>query len=476
MTTLAFIEWCRSLGYFFAVLFIDLSSAFDGVIRELLVGSPLTVDQVSARFLSFGIDPVHVGPLAERAVLLQPILQEAGVPPECISLVRSLLSTTWNAVDGCSTVCRTVTGARPGNAIADVLFGFMSLDAFREIQINLEAEGLHNTLGAIEGPRWDQGFFGDSAHQSTPLSPQVYVDDGALYIFSLSPELLLERLRGTATVAISSFTARGFRINTGPSKTAVMIGGRNASWPMFAHLFDYLEGAPVLDVVGLLIPCVDVYTHTGVTISDRGTVDPDVRRKVMLTKATAALCGGSLFTGGVPTSVRLGLGGSVLWTRLLSASHVWPRLSRQSAGQLEQCRLKIIRGIVHERAIVGGSHFSDTEILNIYGLESSVVLRRRARLNFASRVLRSSPTLLKSLLFRLGPSGSWNSLLFEDLSVLHQCSDRVSSLDPTCLGPWRDSLVTCPSQWNIIVKRAAFARVAAYPNDRPPPLGPSTQD
>eukprot|EP00929_Paragymnodinium_shiwhaense_P096913 TRINITY_DN58652_c0_g1_i1.p2 TRINITY_DN58652_c0_g1~~TRINITY_DN58652_c0_g1_i1.p2 ORF type:complete len:164 (+),score=7.91 TRINITY_DN58652_c0_g1_i1:31-522(+) len=72
-------------GMSYAMLFVDISGAFDSVVRNNVFGS---------------------GPGTA--------MSEAGVPQMLVDLIASVHATTWTSVQGCKDIARTFQGSRPG--------------------------------------------------------------------------------------------------------------------------------------------------------------------------------------------------------------------------------------------------------------------------------------------------------------------------------------------------------------------------
>eukprot|EP00438_Fugacium_kawagutii_P011048 Skav221275 [mRNA] locus=scaffold2775:48100:54209:+ [translate_table: standard] len=121
-------------GHSTGVLYVDLSTAFHKLVRELIVG--VTDEQAAASVLHALADrdlPTH--PL-QRRLLLQPILERLGARPSLVRLLADIHADTWFRLknDQHARLTRTARGTRPGSPLADIIFHLAMLDAMNDLQ------------------------------------------------------------------------------------------------------------------------------------------------------------------------------------------------------------------------------------------------------------------------------------------------------------------------------------------------------
>ena len=134
----AFQRHHRSLGRPTALLFLDLTEAFYRVIRPLALAGDLSDEIIAQMALRLGLD-AHV--LADLHTLLRSpaAIEEAGLPEHAQRAIRVIHCDTHFAVRGQSDKCRTTLGSRPGDAYADVVFGYLWAKVLHSLQAQVEA-------------------------------------------------------------------------------------------------------------------------------------------------------------------------------------------------------------------------------------------------------------------------------------------------------------------------------------------------
>ena len=210
-TTFRFLSW-NSLGFSMSALlafFVDLVSAFDRVIREVMfgnVGSALSVHELLA--LCGLPPPPQTQAVAQRITTALPSLAVAGVPGGVVTVVAALVNGSWVVVDGYVDVCCMRTGTRPGNSLADLLFGFVCLEFVGAANSQLRAAGVSID---IPSPHADAWFWREVAAPCL-LEDAMYVDDAAFCIRGGSIEELMEAIVLAGDVVIEAAYALGLSV------------------------------------------------------------------------------------------------------------------------------------------------------------------------------------------------------------------------------------------------------------------------
>ena len=115
--TIAKIFTARGLSS--AMVFVDLSTAFHHLVRELVtgVGNDNTFAEVLAALRASG-DPLEAGRHGHQLV---GILETMPLDPLLLRLLRDVHSSTWYSLAGAD-VTQTLRGTRPGSPLADAIF------------------------------------------------------------------------------------------------------------------------------------------------------------------------------------------------------------------------------------------------------------------------------------------------------------------------------------------------------------------
>ena len=117
--TIAKIYTARGLSS--AMVFVDLSTAFHHLVRELVtgVGSDDSFADVLAALRASG-DPFEAGRQGHRLI---GILETKHLDPLLLRLLRDVHSSTWYSLAG-TDVTQTLRGTRPGSPLADAVFSY----------------------------------------------------------------------------------------------------------------------------------------------------------------------------------------------------------------------------------------------------------------------------------------------------------------------------------------------------------------
>ena len=62
------------------------------------------------------------------------------------AVIEDSLSCTWHTIQGCSEVTEPATGCKPGDRLADLLFGFLNITVLRDIDDQLSEAGITYTI------------------------------------------------------------------------------------------------------------------------------------------------------------------------------------------------------------------------------------------------------------------------------------------------------------------------------------------
>ena len=141
---------CRNLNM--GVLFVDLSTAFHCLVREMVVGihDPSKFQHVLAA-LDAAATP------AERLRLrrtLPCLLEELGAPAHLVGLLRSVHDSTWMTI-GTNAFIRTHRGTRPGFTLADAVFHVIMYDVSISLKHYLQQKGHTDFISRMVGMELD---------------------------------------------------------------------------------------------------------------------------------------------------------------------------------------------------------------------------------------------------------------------------------------------------------------------------------
>jgi len=167
------------MGRFFFICFLDLSAAFDGTIREYVLGAlrdDLSKDDFIKQVVANGLPPDAAGRLYEEAAACGSLLEDMEVPEAFVEAIRSLHLGSWFAVAAATSKVRTSKGGRQGCPLGAFLFNLAYARALYGIEQRLRAEGVCLQLPGLP------------MHNGPEIVLQAtYVDDEAYMLEASSP-------------------------------------------------------------------------------------------------------------------------------------------------------------------------------------------------------------------------------------------------------------------------------------------------
>ena len=187
-----------------SMIFADLRAAFYTVAKPFLTGDQTCPEDVIALFEQMGLPPDTMGAFME-AIEEGVVIPQTDPTQHLQTVVSAMLRHTWAKVPGSDRYILPRTGSRPGDPLADTLFGFLMAKALRNIAQRFDAEGLTTT--------WDG---------TTAIAPAItWVDDAIFHI-----EAPAAQLRSKTTCALrilhEEMLRLGLRLNYENGKTEVL--------------------------------------------------------------------------------------------------------------------------------------------------------------------------------------------------------------------------------------------------------------
>ncbi|CAE7253370.1 unnamed protein product, partial [Symbiodinium sp. CCMP2592] len=193
-----------------AVLFVDIQAAYYEVSRQLIFcgDAALTPSEDASR-----PDLRHLTQLVD-GLLSKGALEQIGMVREERELLQDCVAfSRWSLAGSASSFIAT-RGSRPGDGLADILFGALFSVALRHIQATCLQEGI--SLQAA-------GSFVGASDEVLPLG---WADDLAILADFDSPRQLLCQLPRLATIVLATLEVLRFRVNLAAGKTEILVDVR----------------------------------------------------------------------------------------------------------------------------------------------------------------------------------------------------------------------------------------------------------
>jgi hypothetical protein len=143
-------HWCRAVHLAGGALFVDVSAAFDTVLHQLLLDTELATPAVAEMLQQLGVHAKYVELIVDRITTGKPILAAASVPDDLVAITADFITGAWYSVEGVDRVLPLIRGSRPGNSVADVLFGYTSTALLAELHTALVDEWAHHSAPRLQ--------------------------------------------------------------------------------------------------------------------------------------------------------------------------------------------------------------------------------------------------------------------------------------------------------------------------------------
>ena len=456
----------------FAVLYVDVHSAFMAMQRYLVIDSNPTDANIAAFFKHLGLKPVFFHEFCEF-VRSTSACTDAGISSELHSVLSSLLANSWFVLQGLDALCEHSQGSIAGSPLADVVFMFAIAKVLR---IFFQSCHDSNLLDREDYPIVDSIVCPGGTHESTPSQGPSYFDDLAVAIMDHSARTLLFRLRSIAAIAIDVFAGHGMPLNLAQGKTEASIKFRGEeAHIMKAEIWCHMESSAFILVVSRAfgtcrLYCTYIYVHMG----SRHPPDCNYLPEIMFrseSSFTALIQNKPLLRSNkTPVQSRLMLMKAKALTKLTyntcSLASFTPAMSAKFSFQYARSYRH-----AHNIPCTEEDHCSPEQLYYDYEVLPPEEHLRSIRLNYLNRFIQHAPISLKHIVnyeFQLDhDSSSFLSRVYNDLDLYYS-----GTLGPPLHNPveWHDRIVLNDAFIPDLV--ASFK--SSFVNPTPLPNAPKT--
>ena len=222
MTRSLFSSWAQLRKLSSAVIFVDIRKAFYSVLVEEVVGPVMGRSDRAKVMARLGwteserhrFEATLQGRQHETALL--------GMALDVAAMLADWHQTNWFTVQGAEKRAIHLTGVRPGDPTADVMFAFVFARFHRKLVDRLVKKGLLPAI-LLHGGQLDA-----SADESEEIhiEPPAYMDDFFLPVVSDTAAGLLPRVALATQVAIETAREHGLQLNMASNKTEAVVDFR----------------------------------------------------------------------------------------------------------------------------------------------------------------------------------------------------------------------------------------------------------
>eukprot|EP00435_Cladocopium_sp_Y103_P054828 s232_g18.t1 len=424
------------------VLFVDLSTAFHCLIREMVVGvsNPAKLDFVVDALRQKGHPCDHLRLGRE----LPGLLLELGAPRHLVRLLQNIHSNTWMTIGQHGIIC-THKGTRPGSPLADAIFHFIMYDVSLALRSYLRDEGHLDFI---------------SCHLHMDIDMIIWSDDLAIPVITSTGAALVPALLRLLDHVRELFLQRGFVLNLAKGKTGIVASFCGCDAPALRREFQ-LVPQPGTDHVfpdgsSSFIHFMPAYRHLGTLYTSDHKLDAEISARIGLAASAFSQLSRRLLTNRhLPCKLRLQLFGSLVLSKLYFAIGSW---HTPTGRQLDRIRVALVRMLRKILGVAAGPHGSSSaQILIDAAVPDPRVRLAMDRLLYAHRLFHHGPAFLQMMVHSelSQHSNSWLCGLRHDLQWLHVVESRP---DPLLLDPDHSALIehwqSAPGNWKGRVQRA----------------------
>eukprot|EP00439_Symbiodinium_sp_Y106_P030523 s7223_g3.t1 len=355
---------------------------------------------------------------------------QAGLGAHATALVADLFRGTWFRLDKSAILNITARGSRPGDPLADVLFGFSLAGYLKAVDQALEARGLATVLpGDLPGADW----------YDEPLEKCVnhvsWADDYAHLQQASSEPLLRQMVRAAATLHLEMATAIGAELTFAVDKSAVLLPSQCVRWqvPVSSVNPKGLTGYHLHDAVSgreHFLPVVDVYRHLGGIVTANCASTTEVAFRYAQAQSVLRPLRRQLFASAdVPLTIRIHLLRSLVLSRFVFASAVTDLTCAVHRRNWCKHYVSLWRALYHRRS--KDEHVHSYSVLLRAGATSPLLALAVARAVFLRRLFATGPAQLLHMLHAhwcRKPANAWLAMLELDIKAVAVYSEAARLL------------------------------------------------
>eukprot|EP00435_Cladocopium_sp_Y103_P041254 s2631_g11.t1 len=352
-----------------ACIFLDLAEAFYRVIRPLAVSGDASDEMLAfvAQRLNLSADAI-----AElHALLAGPgAIEEAGLAAHACRAVRGLHLDMHFSLHGQDDRCVTTIGSRPGDAWADMIFGFLFAKVLKGLQQELSDFGLVEFIPAQLGPK----FFAhpvDCAGDIAFLGP-CWCDDLCVCISGATMPELKHRTMTATSLLLDACLKYGMLPNLQRGKTEIMFTVKGKGSRSFREQHFGPSAPPTLPIVGehatSQVHLVGQYSHLGCVLHHAGDLKLEVRKPLAVAHQTFSKHRKLLLHNPVISlQKRAQIFQSLIGSRLLYGAESWVLTDQRTREFVHASIMRLYRRLLR---VAHDAHLHDDDILDRLQLPS----------------------------------------------------------------------------------------------------------
>eukprot|EP00973_Karenia_brevis_P002825 383944-Karenia_brevis.AAC.1 len=314
------------------VLFVDLTKAFDKVIRQIVFGWGTAEPDDRVQYL------MSLGVTRTSAEWVEAYIRERGhvfaqweVDSGAAGLAQSLHEGAWFAVADLDTAVITKTGGRQGCKLGGTTFNSVYGVALDMLAWELKKAGIVFRVKVAVGPFW-QAPENSSYGEDADVVDATFVDDECIVLLACRADLLDKAIDALLVILFRVFSLMHLEINLLPGKTECLLTYRGHGAVKHREQWRCADGklritSPSLP--GKAIDVVGVYKHLGTMCGPAGDTFKNTLHRSQAAMSAYSPISAKVFGNAlIEIRHRLSFVSTLIVTKLLFAVHVTVPSSR----------------------------------------------------------------------------------------------------------------------------------------------------
>eukprot|EP00971_Amphidinium_carterae_P017468 344447-Amphidinium_carterae.1 len=286
LITTQLMEHIRTNSLHVAWWFVDVRTAFDRIVRQLMIdpGHSLTLNTL----LCLGIDAALAKQILRTVCDDRPVLWEQNLSPALVALLSSCFRDTWLTLPEDQGEMQMQTGLGPpqGSSLSGLLFILYQQRIHGLINQHMEERGVALVLPSPE----DNSYVMTNA-VDTIIPVIAYHDDSLVLIQAQDSVSLVDAIRDIIHFAIPCYEGRNLLLNWSSMKSELLVTLPPTQATSFqATLAKEAEARgwahPSIMVAGTLIRVVRAYNYLGRKLCDTGSSVQHARARTAIMAAS----------------------------------------------------------------------------------------------------------------------------------------------------------------------------------------------
>lgn len=448
----AFARQAKRGGRSHSIIYLDLTEAFYTVLREMSLGGEPT-DEVLAHVLHrLGLPPSAMHEIHDL-LQMQPAVAQAGfneVEQKCWQAIHTSTH-FWIAQQ--RDVSRTRLGTRPGDSMADVVFGYTWGCILKKLQ---QVMTEHDAITEFEAHDHLPMFDVQHPHPNKEvfLGP-TWMDDLAVCLQTDSPESLANKTAFVAGALLDLCRQHCLMPNLAQGKTEVQMvfrGPRSRKLKIENFGPNAKRKLPVLCEDGVKhLQLIQCYKHLGSAMHHTTDQASEIQQRSAIAHAAMNQHRRLLYQNvGIDFSKRKEIFDMLVMSKLLYGADSWVAQDQRTMKRFHSKVMQLYRSLLRLKP---DEHISDEEVLVKAGALSPTELLSRARLRY---IVTLSNINMPEIWGLFALDVQWRELLELDMIWMwEQVASTCKLPDPRQnYASWLYVIQQNPRFWKRLVRRA----------------------